>query len=106
MPFWYFFTIPQLPPDVLHLPDQIQLRQYLCAEGDSVEPGTPIAIIENHCAVMRLKANGNGILQKMLFRPNTYVNVGDPIATIGADGEAIPYGQPKSILEIIERKHR
>jgi pyruvate dehydrogenase E2 component (dihydrolipoamide acetyltransferase) len=106
MPFWYFFTIPKLPSDVSHPPDQVKMRQYLCAEGDSVELGTPIAIIENHCAVMRLKANGNGILQKLLFSPNAYVNIGDPVAIIGADGESIPYGQPNSILEIIERKHR
>jgi hypothetical protein len=47
MPFWYFFTIPKLPPDVSHPSNQVEVLEYLCAEGDLIGSGAPLAIIEN-----------------------------------------------------------
>ena len=102
MPFWYFLTIPQLPQEVAHQSNQVQVQEYLSKEGDEIEPGTPIAVIENRWAVMWLKANGQGILRKTFFAPGTHVKVGDPIAIIGADGENIPYDKEYSILEIVK----
>jgi len=75
-------------------------------EGDTVEPDTPIALIENYWALMRLKANDTGILRKTFFTPGTHVKIGDPIAIIGADGENIPYGKFYSVLEVIEVKRK
>ena len=34
------------------------------------------------------------------------VKVGDPIVTISADGEDIPYGKPYALLEITELKRK
>ena len=104
MPFWYFFNVPPLPPDASDQSNQVRIRQYLCVEGDFVEPGTPMTLIENDKALMLLKANGKGIVKKTLFEPHTYVRVGDPVAIIDADGEAIPYGRDYSVLEVVERK--
>jgi pyruvate/2-oxoglutarate dehydrogenase complex dihydrolipoamide acyltransferase (E2) component len=104
MPFWYFFKIPQLPPAVSHQSNQVELQKYLCAEGDAVEVGTPLAMIENYWAVMRLNANGKGIVRKIFFAAHSQVNVGDPIAIIDADGEEIPYSDAYSLLEVIKEK--
>ena len=70
----------------------------------AVDVGTPIAVIQNYCAVMTLKANGNGILKKTFFETGTSVKIGDPIAIIGSDGENIPYGKEPASIEITERK--
>jgi pyruvate/2-oxoglutarate dehydrogenase complex dihydrolipoamide acyltransferase (E2) component len=104
MPFWYFFTIPDLPREVAHQSNQVQVQEYLSKEGDPVEPGTPVALIENYWAVMRLKANGQGILRKTFFTPGTQVKIGDPIGIIGAEGENLPHGEEWSVLEIVKMK--
>jgi hypothetical protein len=92
MSFWYFFSIPDLPPEVSHQSNLVEIRKYLAAEGSRVEVGSTIALIENYWAVMTLKANGKGILTKTFFKPGTSVKIGDPIAIISADGEGLPYG--------------
>ncbi len=71
-----------------------------------MEVGTPLAIIENDWAVMRLSANGKGIVRKIFFSTHTHVNVGDPIAIIGTDGEEIPHSKGYSLLEVIKEKRR
>jgi pyruvate/2-oxoglutarate dehydrogenase complex dihydrolipoamide acyltransferase (E2) component len=64
MPFWYFFTAPELPPEVVHQSNTVDVQKYLVAEGKSVTSGAPIALVENYWAVMQLNAAGNGILKK------------------------------------------
>ena len=104
MPFWYFVKIPRLPDEVSHQSNLVEVRDYLLKEGDTVSHGTPIVTIENHWAVMRLRASGGGIVQKVLFDSGTTVNIGDPVVIIGADGEAIPEGSNDSFLEIVKTK--
>lgn len=104
MPFWYFIKIPSLPPDVSHQSNLVEVRKYLLKEGDKVQRGTPIVTIENYWALMQLRANGSGIVQKILFDSGTTVKIGDPIAIIGADGEAIPRSKNDSLLEIVKNK--
>jgi len=104
MPFWYFFAVPQLPPEVSHQSNRVEIKRYLLREKSRVQAGTPVALIENFWAVMTLKANGKGSLQKTFFEPGAIVGIGDPIAIIGADGEDIPYGKPLVLLEVTERK--
>jgi len=106
MPFWYFFSVPELPNEVAHQSETVDLKQYLVAEGDAVKVGTPIAVIENYWAKMLLKANGKGAVMKMTLRSGVTVKVGDPIVTISADGEDIPYGKPYALLEITELKRK
>lgn len=45
-----------------------------------------------------------GILTKAFFDRGTSVQIGDPIAIIGADGECIPYGRELAVLEVTEHK--
>lgn len=104
MPFWYFFKIPKLPAEISHQSNRVEIGEYLLKEGDPVKPGTPIAIVENYWARMRLKANGKGVLRRTFFRSGTTVHIGDPIAIIGADGDDIPYDKDYSLLEVIEMK--
>ena len=106
MPFWYFLKVPQLPKEIAHQSNAVEVSKYLRSEGDPVEAGTPIALLENYWAEMRPKANGNGFLQKTLFSPGTSVKIGDPIAIIGADGENLPYERPHSVLEVVKLKRK
>jgi pyruvate dehydrogenase E2 component (dihydrolipoamide acetyltransferase) len=106
MPFWYFFPVPQIPADVAHQSNQVELVKYLAKEGSKVKTGTPIAVVENWWAVFELRANSRGILKKTFFDPGTSISVGDPIAVIGADGEDIPYGQSYAVLEVIQMKRQ
>lgn len=69
MPFWYYFSMPKLPPEVAHQSNLVEIREYLAGEGSPVDVGSPIAVVENYWAVMTLKANGKGILQEGIFRP-------------------------------------
>jgi pyruvate/2-oxoglutarate dehydrogenase complex dihydrolipoamide acyltransferase (E2) component len=104
MPFWYFLPVPQIPPEVAHQSNQVELLKYLTKEGSKVERGTPIALVENWWAVFQVRANGQGIVKKTFFDPGTSIVVGDPIAIIGADGEDIPYGQSYAVLEVVNVK--
>jgi pyruvate/2-oxoglutarate dehydrogenase complex dihydrolipoamide acyltransferase (E2) component len=104
MPFWYFFPVPKLPPEVSHQSNVVEIRKYLASEGSTVDVGTPIASVENYWAVVTLKSNGKGILRKTIFDPGTSVKIGDPIAVIGSDGENIPYRKEHASIEITERK--
>src|SRR2546423_86597 len=81
---------PKLPPEVSDRSNLVELREYLLKEGDPVSLGTPVAMVENRWAQIRLKANGEGILRKTIFN-GTQVRINDPIAVIDADGENIPY---------------
>jgi len=104
MPFWYFFPVPQIPPEVAHQSNQVELVKYQAKEGSKIEKGTPIALVENWWAVFQLRANSPGVLKKTFFDPGTSIKVGDPIAIIGADGENLPYGQNYAVLEIVKTK--
>jgi len=104
MPFWYYSSVPRLPPEVAHQSNLVEIRSYLAAEGSAIDVGSPIAVVENYWAVMTLKANGKGILKKTFFDRGTSVKIGDPIAIIGADGECMPYGRELVMLEVTEHK--
>lgn len=106
MPFWYYFVVPQLPSEVAHQSNLVDIARYVAAEGSPIDVGSPIAVVENYWAVMILKSNGKGILKRTIFEPGTSVKIGDPIAVIGADGEAIPYGIEQALVEVTEHKRQ
>src|SRR5207237_1349318 len=41
MPFWYYFSVPNLPPEVAHQSNLVEIRNYLAAEGSPVEGSAP-----------------------------------------------------------------
>lgn len=104
MPFWYYLTVPKLPPDVAHQSNLVEIGEYLATEGTALDVGSPVALIENYWAFMKVTANGKGILRKTFFEPGTAVKIGDPIAVVGTDGEDLPYGKDSAVVEIVERK--
>ena len=106
MPFWYYFCVPKLPSEVAHQSNMVEIKEYLVPEGTFVDVGSPVVIVENHWAAMTLKANGKGIIKKTFFEPGTQVKVGDPIAVVDADGEAIPYDKEYVIVDITEHKRQ
>ena len=104
MPFWYFLTVPELPPEVAHQSNTVDVKKYLVAEGKPVTSGTPIALVENYWAVMQMSAVGNGILKKVFFDGPVTVKCGDPIAILACDGDDLLHGKPKATVTIIELK--
>lgn len=104
MPFWYFFRVPKLPPEVAHQSATVGIQKYLIPEGHRVSIGTPIALIENYWAIMQLHANGNGVLKRTFFEEGTSVKYDDPIAIITCDGEDIPPRDSQATLEVIRMK--
>ncbi|MEO6966482.1 MAG: lipoyl domain-containing protein, partial [Acidobacteriaceae bacterium] len=102
---WYFVRVPSLAPEVSHQSNSVEVQKYLLKEGAKVKAGTPIVVLENYWATMQLRAQGSGIIKKLLFDPGTTVKIGDPVAIIQADGDAIPYGKTYSSLEIVKRNH-
>ncbi len=101
MPFWYFASIPELPPEVSHPNKSVSLVEYKVAEGDQIKLGTPLAIVENYWARMEIDANGEGSVKKTFFEPGTVVGIGDPFAIVACDGEQVPYGRAYTTIKIL-----
>jgi pyruvate/2-oxoglutarate dehydrogenase complex dihydrolipoamide acyltransferase (E2) component len=101
MPFWYFATIPELPPEVSQANKSVNLVEYKVVEGDQIKLGTPLAIVQNHWARMEIDANGEGFVTKTFFEPGTVVGIGDPFAIVACDGDQVPYGLPYTTIKIL-----
>jgi 2-oxoglutarate dehydrogenase E2 component (dihydrolipoamide succinyltransferase) len=104
MPVWYFVKVPPLPPEISHQSNSVEVQKYLIKEGARVEEGTPLILLENYWATVQLRVPGQGIVKKLLFDPGTTVRIGDPIAIISADGEAVPQDKTGPSLEIVRNK--
>jgi pyruvate dehydrogenase E1 component beta subunit len=84
--------MPALSPTM----EKGNLAKWLKREGDAVKPGDVIAEIETDKATMEVEAIDEGVLGKILVPEGTNdVTVNTPIATILADGEKLPDGQPQ-----------
>lgn len=66
------------------------VKKWLKNEGDRVEAGEPIAIIEAQKTTTTITAPRSGYLLKILVKPGIEVPVGTVIAYIGEPGETIP----------------
>ena len=104
--FYYFVTIPELPQEVAHQSNSVELVEYVTQEGQEVGPGTPIATLENWWAVLQIEANGRGYLHKAFFPRGTHIKIGDPLAVVFCDGEDAPYGRPSSTINVLTLKRR
>src|ERR671922_2824892 len=66
-----------------------QLVRWLKQEGDVVTEGDVLAEIETDKATMELVARGSGMLQGIRLREGQTAPVGEVIAVIAAEGEAV-----------------
>ncbi|MEA2171312.1 MAG: hypothetical protein QOF76_4612, partial [Solirubrobacteraceae bacterium] len=67
------------------------LVEWLCAEGDPIAEGEPIAIVETDKVTFEIKAPGAGVLRKVAELSEEYA-VGDLLAVIATDGETAVNG--------------
>jgi pyruvate/2-oxoglutarate dehydrogenase complex dihydrolipoamide acyltransferase (E2) component len=100
---YYFIKVPKLPKDLSHQRGAVELVQYSAQEGQSIQRGQVIAVVENWWARMELKAIGPGILSKTFFDRYTSINEGDPLAIVICDPEDGPKDAATCELTVVER---
>ncbi len=64
-----------------------KLIEWLRKEGDRVEKGQPIALVEGEKTTFEIDAPASGILRKTLHSPGSDIPVDEPIAMIEADAD-------------------
>ena len=99
---YYFVKVPKLPKEVTHQMGTVEVVEYPVKEGEGVEAGKVIAVVENWWARMALKAIGSGYVSKTFFSRGAHVLIGDPFAIIICDPEKAPNGKVSCELEIIK----
>jgi len=67
-----------------------RIVEWLKKEGDRVEKGEPILVIETDKATLEVEARGSGILRKILAREGEVVPVTKIIGYIAEEGEPLP----------------
>jgi hypothetical protein len=100
VPFHYELPLPKLR-DETSLQGPVRLVKCLLEEGAPVVKGTPVVIVASDGASYEVRTNGEGSLRKRLAFEGQLLEEGSVLATIGADGENIPYGLPYSTCEHI-----
>ena len=68
--------------------DEAAIQTWLVAPGQTLTVGQPLAEIETEKAVVEYAAETEGTVLKLLVTEGVSVNVGDPIAVVGAQGES------------------
>ena len=71
-------TMPRLDESM----ETAKLIEWLKKEGDRVEKGKPIALVEGEKTTFEVESPESGILHKTLYEPGSDVPVGKPIAII------------------------
>ena len=67
--------------------------------GDRVHRGDIVAEIETDKATVEIEAFDSGTLLRILAQPGDTIPVGEPIATVGAQGEDLPEPAPSATAE-------
>jgi pyruvate dehydrogenase E2 component (dihydrolipoamide acetyltransferase) len=70
--------------------------RWLKAEGDAVIKGEPLYELDTEKVTQEVEADADGVLLKILHHEGADVPVGETIAMIGAEGEALPEGAAPS----------
>jgi len=100
MPFTYNLPVPEIPPEALDESGAARLRVFLVDECAWVEAGTAVAELETERTMIRVVANGTGILRKYRVQPGAVVKAGDVLAIVEADGEEVPYDRPHALADL------
>ena len=73
-------------PEVMANATEAALQGWLVNVGDAVTLGQPLAEVETEKAMVEYNAEADGTLLRVLVEPGSTVDVGTPIAVIGAAG--------------------
>jgi len=69
---------------------EVQIGEWLKAEGDTVKQDEPVAVLESEKSSLELSAPHNGRLVKILHQAGETVAVGTVVAQFEADGQGSP----------------
>lgn len=81
-------TIMRMPELAANTPEAT-LVEWLVKEGGRVNAGDAIATVETAKAIVDIEAEVGGVVLRLTVEDGTDVQVGHPIAVIGADGERV-----------------
>jgi 2-oxoglutarate dehydrogenase E2 component (dihydrolipoamide succinyltransferase) len=77
-------------PEVGESITEVQISEWLKAEGDTVQRDEPVAVIDSEKTTFELPAPDSGTLSKVLNKPGDTVKVGAVIGQIEPSGAAAP----------------
>jgi len=93
--------------DIIHMPKlgfdmkEGTLVRWVKLEGEKVQKGDVIAEIETDKATVEVESNYTGVLLKHFVEADSIVPIGDPIASVGKEGEKVdPKNQSDSTTTI------
>src|SRR5262245_24168822 len=94
-------------PEVAANATDAVLAEWLIDEGAAYAAGDALATVETDKALVDVEADSDGVVLKALVTPGTRVEVGSPIAVLGAPGEAldssaVEAAAPPSVVEVAE----
>jgi 2-oxoglutarate dehydrogenase E2 component (dihydrolipoamide succinyltransferase) len=76
-------------PEVGESITEVQISEWLKAEGDTVKQNEPLAVIDSEKTTFELPAPQNGRLLKILRQAGDTVKVGEVVAQIAQESEAV-----------------
>ncbi|WP_027863081.1 dihydrolipoamide acetyltransferase family protein [Marmoricola sp. URHB0036] len=82
-------------PEVAAGATEVVLSEWLVDEGGDVQSGAPIVVVETEKAIVEVEAEASGTVLRRLVESGTTVEVGSPLALVGASEEA---GDTDSLL--------
>ena len=89
---------------------EVQISQWLKAEGDTVKKDESVAVIDSEKSTLELPSPESGHLVKILHQAGEVVKIGDAVAQIETAGNGSPSepekkAPPSSKAEVQEEKH-
>ncbi len=82
-------------PEVGESITEVQIANWLKAEGDAVQKDEPVAVIDSEKTTFELPAPESGTMGKILRQAGETVNVGDVIGQLEAGANGAASGEPK-----------
>jgi pyruvate dehydrogenase E2 component (dihydrolipoamide acetyltransferase) len=81
---------PILMPALGETSDELHVIKWLVAEGDRVELGQPLLIVETDKAELEVESAAAGTVLKILVEEGADVEASSVIAYVGASGDTLP----------------
>ncbi len=82
--------IPVIMPQVGQDIPRGEIVEWLKAEGDRVEKGEVVLVVESEKASFEVEAEESGVLLKVLYGEGEEVDILSPVAYVGRPGETVP----------------